>query len=251
MNKRIVPIILLAVVALSQGCGGQAEYLERFKVEPQRYYKLTLEPEDGVGEGRWLIHQFTADGSLPFDGVYEFDWQCLQAGRSSYEHAFLTHSEAVEVGVALRDVKGDVRLKALKLAELDVPGLILNGDFSMGADNWSGWSQVNLCELVSDGAGGQSLLVRQNGYALSDYFPLAGGGGYTVPRGVSTSHMVWDTSVTTIHPALMRWPTARPSTTAIWLPWVAIWPTPRASPRMRGSTTSGMPTGWRSGSLRG
>lgn len=42
MNKRIVPIILLAVVALSQGCGGQAEYLERFKVEPQRYYKLTL-----------------------------------------------------------------------------------------------------------------------------------------------------------------------------------------------------------------
>ena len=176
---------ILGLIAFGMLACGQEAYLKRVPVEPVAFYCLTFEvdPVPAAGdEVRWVLHQFTLEGEQPFDGTFEGEWQRLVPGQTRYRHAFLTTDDAAEVGFRLRAAGTLPKVTAVTLEPVVVTNLVLNGDFSLGAGNQSGWSEMRWAAVI--GEGDTNLLqVNQNGYALTDYFPVEGGGGYDFMRG--------------------------------------------------------------------
>ncbi|NLF24017.1 MAG: DUF4838 domain-containing protein, partial [Lentisphaerae bacterium] len=163
----------------------QQTYQKTFPVEPGRAYCLVFEVEPlpaDAGEASWVLHQYNDAGEVPFDGAFEGAWQRLTAGQHVYRHAFYTTSDAVDARLGFRGSTAMPRVKTATLEPFDTPHLVLNGDFALGAGNQSGWSEMHWASVI--GEGGTNLLqVNQNGYALSDFFPVEAGGGYDFVRG--------------------------------------------------------------------
>src|SRR5690606_5191133 len=61
-------------------------------------------------------------------------------------------------------------VKNIQLTEWTEENLVLNHDFATG--NLSGWSETYNVEWREE-EDGRRLLVKQNGYALSDFIPVA------------------------------------------------------------------------------
>ncbi len=164
----------------------QETALKAFRVEPDTFYRLSFETEGAAApDVRWVVHQVNGVGELLFDGCLEAGWQHLRAGESRYRHDFLTVDDAAEVRFSLIHADRAPALKSVSLEQITVTNLVLNGDFALGAGNQSGWNEMLGAAVL--GAGGTNLLqVNQNGYALSDCFPVADQGGYTFVKGAKT-----------------------------------------------------------------
>lgn len=156
---------------------------------PNSFHRLEfqVDPTSVQQEAQWLVRILNGDGMLPYDGALEGEWQRIVPDRSAYSHSFLTPADAVEMELWVRHPGEAPRLMQVEVAALDQDSLLLNADFSDGLDNHSGWTEFRGAALIEDGEnGGISLLVNQNGYALSDFFPVKDGGGYTFAPGVKT-----------------------------------------------------------------
>lgn len=168
--KFLAAIVLLALVP-----AGFAVESEVLPVTPGAAYRLSFEA-DGATEGsRWAVHLRDAGGNLPFDGVLEGEWQQLTPDRKTYTQLFRAPADATNFQVLVREP--GVTLRNVRLEKWEPESLLLNGDFSEGRGNYSGWTERYNAQLAEKD--GQTILrVDQNGYALTDYTPVAGGGRY-------------------------------------------------------------------------
>lgn len=159
--KRFVLSILLAL-----SC--QAFAAE--PLTPQAAYRLTFEAEGAAS--RYAIHLRDANGNLPFDGALENDWQTLAPEKKTYTHLFYAPANATSFELRTPQNSG-VTLSNVQLEKYEPENLFLNGEFSVG--NHSGWSETYNATLTNN-----TLHIGQNGYALTDYTPIKGGGRYNV-----------------------------------------------------------------------
>ncbi len=167
--KGYTAALLLVSVAL-----GAAES-EQLPVNPGVVYRLRFDVEGASEGGRWIIHLRDSEGKLPYDGVLAGDWQRLTPGRKSYSHLFRAPVDAAKLRLVVS--APGVTLGPVKLEPQPSKSLILNGEFSEGSDNYSGWSEHYLAGVIEKD-GRTILQVRQNGYALTDFIPVVGGGRY-------------------------------------------------------------------------
>lgn len=170
--KKTMLILLLALPL-----AGFAEKSKPLPVTPRTAYRLSFEAEGGSAGARWAVHLRDAEGNLPFDGVLEGEWQRLNPEKKTYTHLFYTPEDAATLELVTQGTGISVRNVTLEKCELE--NLLLNGDFSEGLGNYSGWTERYNAELV-DGDAGTMLRVNLNGYALTDYTPVVGGGRYQV-----------------------------------------------------------------------
>ncbi|MBE2205926.1 MAG: DUF4838 domain-containing protein [Chthoniobacterales bacterium] len=169
------PIVLALLLGLVSGV--RAAESEPFPVVPGAAYRLSFEAEGGNDEARWTVHLRDADGNLPFDGVLEGDWQRIEPGRKTHTQLFRAPAGVATCRLIIRDP--GVTLGKVTLEKEAAAPLLLNGDFSEGPGNYSGWTERYNAELVEKD--GQTLLrVNQNGYALTDYAPVVGGEHYVL-----------------------------------------------------------------------
>ncbi len=144
-------------------------------VAPATGYRLSFDADGQAKGNRWVVHLRDADGNLSFEGALEGEWQQLSPEQKSYSHLFYSPSEAATLQVFSQD--SGVEIQNVKLEKWEESNLLLNGDFS--EPNYSGWSEHYNTEFVQSGSGKLALRVNLNGYALTDYTPVAGGGHYS------------------------------------------------------------------------
>lgn len=161
---------LLALLAVFQSAHGFA--FEQ-KIAPGAAYRLSFEADGQTGESRWMIHLRDAEGNLSFDGTLENEWQKLSPEKKTYTQLFYAPPDAITFQLLTREP--GVTLRNVKLEKLDPENPLLNGDFSEG--NFSGWSETYNAHFTEN-EGKPALRVEQNGYALTDYTPVVGGGRY-------------------------------------------------------------------------
>lgn len=177
-------VILLALSPLLL-----AEAPKPLSVTPNTAYRVSFESDGKAGGARWGIHLRDAAGHLPFDGAIEGDWQKLEPGRKTYTQIFYTPAEAATFELITRDP--GVTLTNVTLEKWETDNLVLNGDFSEGLGNYSGWSERYNAELVEK-EGETILRVNQNGYALTDLIPAVGGTYYAFKstQGAPGAHVL-------------------------------------------------------------
>lgn len=160
------------------------EYAKNFPIEGGKFYRLTFKVETSA-KIRWVLHQYDNSGNLPFDGAIEGEWQRIAPKKTPaalYTHEFLALENSVELRLGFTG-KTKPKLLEATLEPITPTNMIINSDFSLGLDNYSGWSQTHWSELREEN-GTNLLFVKQNGYALSDYFPVKSGGGYNYIKGI-------------------------------------------------------------------
>lgn len=166
MNK------IAAILFLALSSGGFAAEPE---IVPRTAYRLTFEVDAAPAGTRWAVHLRDGGGNLPFDGALESEWQQLTPDRKNYSLLFYAPSDAATFELLIRDPS--ITASAIRLEKFKFENLLLNGDFS--EDNYSGWSERYNAQLANE-EGKPILRVNQNGYALTDYVPVFGGGSYVM-----------------------------------------------------------------------
>lgn len=142
-------------------------------ITPGLAYRLTFDAEGQKEGAHYAVHFRDTEGNLPFDGVLAAKWQTLSPDKRNYTHLFYAPEGVVAYELVVPD--SGIALSNIKLEEFKPEGLLLNGNLSEG--NYSGWSETYNTELTEKD--GRSILrVNQNGYALTDYTPVVGGGTY-------------------------------------------------------------------------
>lgn len=167
--RRIAIALLLALTSV----GFAAEP----KITPGTAYRLSFEAEGAATGTHWAVHLRDADGNLPFDGALEGEWQQLSPERKTYTQVFYAPPDAANFDVVVREP--GVTVRNVKLEKWEQESLLLNGDFSEGVGNYSGWSEHYNAQFAEKN--GQTVLrVEQNGYVLTDHVPVTGGGRYVL-----------------------------------------------------------------------
>ncbi len=196
MKRSWVGIVLLLGVLWGAVATAQATALtlvKEFEVQPGRAYALSFESEvrGNVAEDtQWVVHMRDSQGRLPFDGALAGEWQKIHAKPDVYQHRFYAPAEVSRLQLYVRQAGGDVALRNVKLEPIRQDNLVINGDFSAGEDNYSGWNERYNAQLTRRvEAKGESTVLRvaQNGYVLTDYIPVEAGGKYLIraQQGVS------------------------------------------------------------------
>lgn len=167
----------LLILLLALPVAGFAEKSKPLPVTPRTAYRLSFEAEGGSAGARWAVHLRDAEGNLPFDGVLEGEWQQLNPEKKTYTHLFYAPADAAALELVTQGT--GIRVRNVNLEKWEQENLLLNGDFSEGLGNYSGWTERYNAELVE--ADGRVILrVNLNGYALTDYTPVVGGGRYQI-----------------------------------------------------------------------
>jgi hypothetical protein len=168
---------LLALSALR----ADERVLQTFKVEPDTAYELKFKTDSAEPGARWFLRIYNRHGELPLSGCYEYEWQKLAPGNAG-RHLFHALRDAAELrfGVVYNGAKPSV--SDISLSRITPRNMLINGDFAAGADNYSGWSETYNAALAPDGSA-RLLHLNNNGYALSDPVPAAGGGKYSIAEG--------------------------------------------------------------------
>ncbi len=187
-------LCLIVFVSLS-GSGLRAEptdhVIESRAVEPEKYYRLTFDIQAGAGETQWVLRTADQRGEYPFAGVYDNEWQEIVPGKTEYSQAFRAAAGAESVELIVRADGSPPQLTNIRLEALTISEGVLNGDFSEGAGNYSGWSeQLNTQFIEIEGK--TALKINHNGYALTDSIPVEGGAVYQLTRGsASPSYLLF------------------------------------------------------------
>lgn len=174
-----VLVVLLSLIPRVEAAEGEGRLvlLKEETVLPGAAYRLSFDVEKVATEVPWIVHLRDSRGNLPYDGVLDGDWQKIFPGKTQYTHVFRTPPNSAQLRLFAKGA--GVEAKNVRLEKLDAEGLVLNGGFVEGPGNFSGWSENYHVEFVEvDGA--TALRVNQNGYALTDFAPVVGGGSYVL-----------------------------------------------------------------------
>ncbi len=153
--------------------------VKEFEVEPLTRYRLSFEGEAAPGaEGRWQLQVFTPGGLLPYEGLFDADWQKIPSGKRTYQHEFLTPRDGHLLKFETGSTGASPQISDIKLEKIADKNLVLNGNLSAGPDNYSGWNTRFLAELTKNDDGRLVLKCEPAGYAVTDPIPVEAGATY-------------------------------------------------------------------------
>jgi len=184
MLKSMIASLLLLTGFIA--CAGESTRVKEFQVEPSARYSLSFRVEvDAPKDTAWELQIFNTEGLLPFEGVYKRPWQKISPERKDYSHSFYTPRDGAKL-VFLISSTGEIpEVTEFKLEKLTGLNLVVNGDFSAGVNNYSGWNAHRWSELMKDGKDNLVLKCQATGYALTDYIPVEPGATYRYSKGSS------------------------------------------------------------------
>lgn len=185
VSRACVRLLLLACLWLASACRCPAEaprtpLRQAFPVEPLTRYRLAFEAETPREGARWELRIYTAEGLLPFEGLFRHDWQTLSPGKQAYRHEFRTPRDGAELVFSMHHDDAPTTLHKVRLDPVTDANLVINGDFAAGPDNYSGWNTRFLAERVEIGNGRWRLQCEPDGYALTDPIPVHPGAPYRI-----------------------------------------------------------------------
>jgi hypothetical protein len=154
----------------------------KLPVESDTCYRLKFKARTGREKAEWLLRTIDRDGEIPHAGCYEQDWQKIVLGTTTYAHSLRTPPGAETLEFAVRCDGQQPQVSDVKLEPITPEGLLVNGDFTDGPDNYSGWSEHNNTSFVEVN-GKTALKIEHNGYALTDRAPVEGGVLYQFASG--------------------------------------------------------------------
>ncbi len=155
-----------------------------FDVRPLTRYGLSFAADVGAGEtAAWELQVCTAEGPLPFEGLFNADWQRLGPGQGRYTHQFLTPRDGTRLKLLLKHDGQPPRLGVIELQPITNANPVINGDFSAGPGNYSGWNDRHLAQLETNEQGVIVLRCDSAGYALTDPIPVEAGATYRYAPG--------------------------------------------------------------------
>ena len=183
--KRCVFGLLFACVAAVGSAEEQpAGAVKEFEVDPLTRYQLSFDAVVAPGaEADWEVRIFSKDGLLPYEGVFKYDWQKIRPEQKSYRHAFLTPAGGRRLKFLIHHQGALPETRDVKLEKIEGENLVINGDFSAGLGNYSGWNTRHMAELVKDELGQSVLKCEPEGYAITDPIPVEPGGTYRFQPG--------------------------------------------------------------------
>jgi hypothetical protein len=153
-------------------------------VQPLTRYNLLFDVAVGVDEtSAWVLQTFADEGLLPFEGVFDADWQRIVPQRSRYSHQFRTPRDGTRLRLLLTHDGPAPRLDAITLEPLANANPVVNGDFSAGLGNYSGWNTRHLAHLDTNAQGAVVLRCVPMGYAVTDPIPVEPGATYRYMPG--------------------------------------------------------------------
>ncbi len=175
---------MIALLLTLSIAGTQADevVVEKLPVESEFCYRLTFTAQAGSEMAEWLLHSIDHDGEIPHAGCYEYEWQKIGSGTTSYTHSFRTPAGAKTLEFSVRFDGQPPQVSDVKLEPIDPDALLVNGDFSAGPGNYSGWSEHNNTRFVEVN-GTTALKIEHNGYALTDRIPIEAGARYQFTSG--------------------------------------------------------------------
>jgi hypothetical protein len=177
-------IALIALLLSLPAAWAQADevVVAKLPVESDSCYRLTFKAQTFREKAQWLLRTIDRDGEIPHAGCYEQEWQKIVPDTTAYTHSFRTPAAAETLEIAVRYGGRQPQVSDVKLEPITPEGLLVNGDFTEGSDNYSGWSEHNNTIFVEiDGK--TALKIQHNGYALTDRVPIVGGVLYEFVRG--------------------------------------------------------------------
>ncbi|OGV53141.1 MAG: hypothetical protein A2X45_21925 [Lentisphaerae bacterium GWF2_50_93] len=131
----------------------------------------------------WELQILNNEGLLPYEGSFKADWQRIVPERKTYTHSFLTHRDGVLLRVILESQGAMPEITDMKLEEITGTNPVINGDFSSGPLNYSGWTDRRLAKLETNENGETILKCEPEGYALTDPIPVEPGSIYRYAEG--------------------------------------------------------------------
>lgn len=170
-------IIVLGMTATANAAEKENVTAE-FPVTPLARYRLSFEAKDVPEKAAWELRIINDDGELPYDGCFKQPWQTITPDQTTYHHSFLTPRDAATLRFIVHAKAQPPTIENVKLDALpaDAP-IVLNGDFAGGVNDYSGWNERYNAALIEKDSE-TVLKVNHNGYALTDFFPVAAGGEY-------------------------------------------------------------------------
>lgn len=160
------------------------QVVKEFKVEPLTRYCLSFNADcGGCGSGAWELRIFNKDGFLPYEGVFKADWQKIVPERKKYTHSFLTPSDGANLKFIIRGQVTAPQVSDVKLEKASDRNPIINGDFSAGLFDYSGWNEHHLARLETNEKGATVLKCEPTGYAVTDTVPVEPGAVYRYAEG--------------------------------------------------------------------
>lgn len=183
MKIKLSSVFFLVIsMLLSNATDAKELQIKKIPVEPDTAYRLSFKAECGKPGSRWFIRIFNQHNELPVSGCYEYAWQQIVPGKKDYQHLFLTEGKAKELNFGIIHSGAEPAVSEIVLTKITPENMLVNGDFSAGPANYSGWNETYNVKLVPNGSG-NALHLNNNGYALSDPAPVAGGGKYEFSSG--------------------------------------------------------------------
>ena len=163
---------------------GAAAADREFAVEPLARYCLSFDATAAAGPGMaWILQVSTKEGLLPFEGVFSADWQRIVPGRTRYTHQFRTPRDGALLKLVFPGGQEPPGLANVNLQPITTDNLVINGDFTAGPDNFSGWNTHHLVQWGTNANGQTVLRCAPQGYALTDPIPVEPGAAYRFPDG--------------------------------------------------------------------
>ncbi len=164
--------------------GAQAEevVVAKLPVESGSCYRLTFKTQDGPENAEWRLHSVDRNGEIPHAGCYEQEWQKIVPSTTLYTHSFRTPLDAQTLHFTVHYDGQPPKFSDVQLEAITPAGLLINGDFTAGLDNYSGWSEQNNTRFVEVN-GKAALRIEHNGYALTDRVPVDGDSLYQFVSG--------------------------------------------------------------------
>lgn len=175
-------LILVGLSVLPWSILAENGVVKEFPVEPLTRYRLSFDAETPETSS-WRLEMFTEDGSLPYEGVYAFPWQTISNGKKRYQHEFHTPASAALLKLIVGD--DSVKIENVDLKPVDGENLLVNGDFSLGPGNYSGWNVHEGGELkkIQWGNGEPTAFIAsKGGFIVSDPIPVVPGESYRISK---------------------------------------------------------------------
>ncbi len=185
LQYRNLTFCLIVISFFLGNAWGEDRLIKKLSIKPNTYYRLSFKA-DVEGEGvQWLIHMLNEQGERPFEGSLEHDWQQIVPERKNYIHTFLTPPSVATLDIGLRCKGALPAIQDVRLEQITVPNVFVNGDFSAGRSNFSGWSETAGAHFI-EVDGKLVLKVEHNGYAITDRVPVIGNTKYQFTPGSTT-----------------------------------------------------------------
>ncbi|WP_417738415.1 DUF4838 domain-containing protein [Rosistilla oblonga] len=171
-------------------------------VEPNTCYRLQFDAEVDGESATWFLDTIDEQGDVPHAGSHYDAWQQITPEQSHYVHVFRTVPNATTVKLAVRGEGKLPQVSDVQLQAVTVDSLFVNGDFSEGPGNYSGWSETLNTHFV-EVDGNTALKIEHNGYALTDRIPVVGGADYRFDAGSAMPNYVlaYDSDMHLLTPA--------------------------------------------------